>query len=396
MARRRQAFRFSRYDDYEATGAGAASRRCVPWPSARPRRRVRVLRLKKSGHTVAPVQIAGRKIATTFWGTAWCDNLERYSDFANRIPRGRTYVRNGSVIDLQIEAGRVAALVSGSSIYHVSVKVAPVPRGSGGTSARAAPAASTRSSSCCRDGSRRASWPTSASRARACSRRRTKSSSTVRVPTGAYDVQARRRRALRRRRAARSPARAAVPAPQGRPAGTHRRGRRGAAAVPKGPAAGRSSRTANWPTSSVLSSRRRLPRHLRQRARRPAGRSRRRVRKRCRPEGEGNETNDGGSGEEAGERRRGNEACEGPEEDEAERGPPESDLRAHAPLLGSAAAGLIHRQSKMDAFASTRGPRFRGRRGPRRSSRARAAAGLRAGRPTAGDTPRPGARAARS
>ena len=35
----------------------------------------------------------------------------RYSDFANRLPRGRTYVRNGSVVDLQIEPGRVKALV---------------------------------------------------------------------------------------------------------------------------------------------------------------------------------------------------------------------------------------------------------------------------------------------
>ena len=49
-----------------------------------------------------PVTLEGKKIATTFWGKAWCDNLERYADFANRIERGRTYVRNGSVVDLQI------------------------------------------------------------------------------------------------------------------------------------------------------------------------------------------------------------------------------------------------------------------------------------------------------
>jgi uncharacterized Zn finger protein len=83
--------------------------------------------LRKSGQDVSPVEIAGRKIATTFWGGAWCDNLERYSDYANRIPRGRTYVRNGSVIDLQVGAGQVDALVSGSSIYTIAVKVAPVP-----------------------------------------------------------------------------------------------------------------------------------------------------------------------------------------------------------------------------------------------------------------------------
>ncbi len=72
------------------------------------------------------MKIEGRTIATTFWGKAWCENLERYSDFANRLPRGHTYVRNGSVIDLQIASGEVKALVCGSSIYQVEVKVTPV------------------------------------------------------------------------------------------------------------------------------------------------------------------------------------------------------------------------------------------------------------------------------
>jgi uncharacterized Zn finger protein len=67
-------------------------------------------------------------VAKTFWGKAWCDNLERYSDFENRLPRGRTYVRNGSVLDLQIAPGEVSALVSGSEIYRVAVKVSAVPK----------------------------------------------------------------------------------------------------------------------------------------------------------------------------------------------------------------------------------------------------------------------------
>jgi len=83
-------------------------------------------KLKKKGHPVSPVVIEGRTIAKTFWGKAWCDNLERYSDFANRLPRGRAYVRNGSVVDLQIGGGEVKALVSGSEIYKVAVKVSPV------------------------------------------------------------------------------------------------------------------------------------------------------------------------------------------------------------------------------------------------------------------------------
>jgi uncharacterized Zn finger protein len=84
--------------------------------------------LAKKGHSASPVVIDGRKIARTFWGKAWCDNLERYSDFANRLPRGRTYVRNGSVVDLQIAAGAVTALVSGSDLYRIQVRVAAVPK----------------------------------------------------------------------------------------------------------------------------------------------------------------------------------------------------------------------------------------------------------------------------
>ncbi|MCU0662624.1 MAG: SWIM zinc finger family protein [Myxococcota bacterium] len=87
-------------------------------------------KLKKKGHAVSPVVIEGRAIAKTFWGKAWCDNLERYSDFANRLPRGRTYVRNGSVVDLQIGKGEVRALVSGSSMYEVRIQVATVPQAS--------------------------------------------------------------------------------------------------------------------------------------------------------------------------------------------------------------------------------------------------------------------------
>lgn len=79
---------------------------------------------KKEKREPAPVKIDGNKIARSFWGLAWCDNLERYSDFANRLPRGRTYVRNGSVVDLIIERGKVKAIVAGSEVYTVSVSIA--------------------------------------------------------------------------------------------------------------------------------------------------------------------------------------------------------------------------------------------------------------------------------
>jgi len=85
-----------------------------------------VAKLKKRGQAIAPVRIEGRKIAKSFWGQSWCTNLERYSDFENRLPRGRTYVRNGSVVDLQIAKGEVAAMVAGSDLYKIKIAIAPV------------------------------------------------------------------------------------------------------------------------------------------------------------------------------------------------------------------------------------------------------------------------------
>jgi len=82
--------------------------------------------LAKKGYTASPVVIEGRIIAKTFWGRAWCDNLETYSDFENRLPRGRTYVRNGSVVDLQITKGKIEADVIGSSLYHVTIAIEPM------------------------------------------------------------------------------------------------------------------------------------------------------------------------------------------------------------------------------------------------------------------------------
>ena len=95
---------------------------------AQKRRRAekKIAALKTRGRSIAPVTIEGRTIARSFWGKAWCSNLERYSDFENRLPRGRSYVRHGSVIDLQIARGEVAALVSGSELYQIKIGVSPV------------------------------------------------------------------------------------------------------------------------------------------------------------------------------------------------------------------------------------------------------------------------------
>src|SRR5450631_3436951 len=100
----------------------------VPVAEKRRQAERKLAKLKKQGRSVAPVRIEGRTITKSFWGKSWCVNLERYSDYENRLPRGRTYVRNGSVIDLQIAKGEIAAMVAGSELYKIKIAIAPVTR----------------------------------------------------------------------------------------------------------------------------------------------------------------------------------------------------------------------------------------------------------------------------
>ena len=95
----------------------------VPVARRRANARRQMEKLRGKGKTIEPVEIEGRAIARSFWGKGWCDHLESFSDFENRLPRGRTYVRNGSVCHLAIQPGRIEAIVSGSSLYKVSINI---------------------------------------------------------------------------------------------------------------------------------------------------------------------------------------------------------------------------------------------------------------------------------
>ena len=74
-------------------------------------------KLAKKGRALSPILVDALKIAKTFWGKAWCENLERYSDYANRLPRGRSYVRNGSVLDLHRSSRALLARLSAGLAY---------------------------------------------------------------------------------------------------------------------------------------------------------------------------------------------------------------------------------------------------------------------------------------
>jgi len=82
-----------------------------------------IARLRKTNPNLAPVVIEGRKLAKTWWGLAWDKNLENYADYANRIGRGSAYLKNGFVVDLQINAGKVTGIVSGSEPYTVQIGI---------------------------------------------------------------------------------------------------------------------------------------------------------------------------------------------------------------------------------------------------------------------------------
>lgn len=95
----------------------------VPVAVRHARARREMNRLRKKGRNIQPVEIEGRTIARSFWGKRWCDHLESFSDYANRLPRGRTYVRNGSVCHLEVQPGRIGAIVMGSELYDVTIRI---------------------------------------------------------------------------------------------------------------------------------------------------------------------------------------------------------------------------------------------------------------------------------
>lgn len=99
----------------------------VPVATRRAMALTAVAKANKKGTNYAPIAPYTGAIAKTFWGKAWCSNLEQYSDYASRLPRGRSYVRNGAVIDLQISTGSVRALVMGSSLYEVKITIQALP-----------------------------------------------------------------------------------------------------------------------------------------------------------------------------------------------------------------------------------------------------------------------------
>lgn len=98
----------------------------VPVAKRRAQTAKKMQQLKKKGEVIQPIEIQGRTIARTFWGKAWCDHMESFCDHENRLPRGRTYVRNGSVCHLEINEGQVKAMVSGSSLYHITITIKPL------------------------------------------------------------------------------------------------------------------------------------------------------------------------------------------------------------------------------------------------------------------------------
>ena len=110
--------RFDRYGFYERTSV----------EEEKERNKKAVEKLMKKNPGIAPIVVSGRKLASTWWGKSWNNNLESYSDYSNRIGRGRSYVLHGAVLDLQIAPGKISALVQGSrrAPYEVVIDIKPL------------------------------------------------------------------------------------------------------------------------------------------------------------------------------------------------------------------------------------------------------------------------------
>ena len=139
-----------------------------PYVRVAERRRQAAAKLSQAEEE-GPARLAGRRSRAarsrdSFWGKAWCDNLERYSDYANRLPRGRTYVRNGSVVDLQIAPGEVTRAGQRlATLQDQDRRSRRLPKARWKAICRRLRGRrSTRWSSCCRGASPRASWTASA------------------------------------------------------------------------------------------------------------------------------------------------------------------------------------------------------------------------------------------
>ncbi len=98
----------------------------VPVAKRRQRAKKQMDKLRKKGKIITPIEIEGRTIAKTFWGKGWCEHIESFRDYESRLPRGRTYARNGSVCHLEINPGEIKAIVSGSELYHIHITISPL------------------------------------------------------------------------------------------------------------------------------------------------------------------------------------------------------------------------------------------------------------------------------
>ena len=74
------------------------------------------------------IKLKSKNISCEWWGQQWCQNIGKYADYANRLERGRTYIRKQAVESLELKDRYIAARVKGSYFpyYDVVVEVDPL------------------------------------------------------------------------------------------------------------------------------------------------------------------------------------------------------------------------------------------------------------------------------
>lgn len=85
-----------------------------------------LIELKSAGEEVRPVVGTTRKLAAHFWGSAWMKHLALCESGGWSLSAGRTLLRHGCVLDLQLEAGLIRARVMEERLHDVEIALDPL------------------------------------------------------------------------------------------------------------------------------------------------------------------------------------------------------------------------------------------------------------------------------
>lgn len=87
-----------------------------------------IAKRRARGEALQPLEAPqkSRHLCQSFWGQAWCRHLANYQHYEARLPAGRSYLRQGKVLDLTVEPGTLSAVVAGTELYDTLIHIRPL------------------------------------------------------------------------------------------------------------------------------------------------------------------------------------------------------------------------------------------------------------------------------